>query len=486
VRARIFALLLAALVTCDARAVPDPTYDREQTRGILNLAGYGARMDGSTSCYPYLAALVADYGGDAQGKTIVIPGVCYMSAGIAIPDTLPVRFEGGRSGFVGPGAASMSFRTHDGVINVRRDFAAKGNYTSDDTTAVLAAIAVAAAQGAPTGGTVFFPPGNYRITQTLALKDSVSLIGASRRGTYISTDPATFTGDSAIRAYRRDDNQPNSFDAFRVENIAVSVNSGIVGIDLTGSRGSIVKNVNLMGPGPAVVGSLAIRVSDKNPTGTSSKTCFFNRITSVEISGSGWETAIYLEDLTGNASSNYFGTVNASARTGLAFGTFTTSAATTFVNCYMTAQGAAPTNGYSGAIPINILFERFDLDGFTVNNGITPSPTTDLMIYGYAQISTLWITSQAKYSSFGDTSGTPGNAAVDAAVGKSAIAAGTSTVTITNSVATATSMIIVVLQTNDATAILKNVVPGVGNFTVNLTANATGNTNFAWFIVNHL
>jgi hypothetical protein len=84
----------------------------------------------------------------------------------------------------------------------------------------------------------------------------------------------------------------------------------------------------------------------------------------------------------------------------------------------------------------------------------------------------------------GNSTGTPGNATLNFPAGRSAIAAGATTVTITSSFVSASSIILVCLQTNDATAILKNVVPGAGSFVVNLTAAATANTNFCWFVMN--
>jgi hypothetical protein len=84
----------------------------------------------------------------------------------------------------------------------------------------------------------------------------------------------------------------------------------------------------------------------------------------------------------------------------------------------------------------------------------------------------------------GNSTATPGNATINLATGRSAIAAGAATVTITNSLVSATSIVLAVLQTNDATAILKNVVPAAGSFAVNLTAAATANTNFGWWTIN--
>lgn len=68
--------------------------------------------------------------------------------------------------------------------------------------------------------------------------------------------------------------------------------------------------------------------------------------------------------------------------------------------------------------------------------------------------------------------------------GTGTITAAASSATVSDTKVTTSSKVIVVLQTNDLTAILKNVVPGSGTFTVNLTAAATGNTNFAYIVVN--
>lgn len=68
--------------------------------------------------------------------------------------------------------------------------------------------------------------------------------------------------------------------------------------------------------------------------------------------------------------------------------------------------------------------------------------------------------------------------------GSSTVSAGSATKTVTAAGCSATSLPIVTLTTNDATAVLKNVVPGSGSFVVNLTANATGITAFQWVCLN--
>lgn len=85
---------------------------------------------------------------------------------------------------------------------------------------------------------------------------------------------------------------------------------------------------------------------------------------------------------------------------------------------------------------------------------------------------------------FTDDSATTGSRVVNKVRGFNAFAAGATSLTITNSFVTAASQVVCTLITNDATAILKNVVPANGSFTVTLSAAATGTTKFAWLVVN--
>jgi hypothetical protein len=82
-----------------------------------------------------------------------------------------------------------------------------------------------------------------------------------------------------------------------------------------------------------------------------------------------------------------------------------------------------------------------------------------------------------------DDSATAGNRTVNHYRGKNKIAAGSAAVTITNNRVTSDSLVTVVLGTDDATAVLKNVVCSNNQFVVNLTAPATGDTVFAWYVV---
>jgi hypothetical protein len=72
-----------------------------------------------------------------------------------------------------PGAGSGTY------TNVRT-FGATGNGQSDDTHAIRAAIAAT-----PRGGTVFFPPGTYIVSQTIALRSNSTYLGSNNNASII-------------------------------------------------------------------------------------------------------------------------------------------------------------------------------------------------------------------------------------------------------------------------------------------------------------
>jgi hypothetical protein len=65
--------------------------------------------------------------------------------------------------------------------------------------------------------------------------------------------------------------------------------------------------------------------------------------------------------------------------------------------------------------------------------------------------------------------------------GTGTITGASSSKMVTDAAVTATSKVFVVLQTNDATANILNVVPASGSFTINLVA-PTGTTSFAYIV----
>lgn len=81
------------------------------------------------------------------------------------------------------------------------------------------------------------------------------------------------------------------------------------------------------------------------------------------------------------------------------------------------------------------------------------------------------------------TTGTTGNQTINKQCGTVNIAAAGTTVTVTNSLVTSNSIISVVPRTNDATAYVKNYVPGSGSFVINLGAAATSEVSIGFCII---
>ena len=81
-------------------------------------------------------------------------------------------------------------------------------------------------------------------------------------------------------------------------------------------------------------------------------------------------------------------------------------------------------------------------------------------------------------------SGTTGNQTINKPSGTVNMAAAATSLTVTNSLCTTSSLVFCEIRTNDSTAIIKNVVPGSGSFTINLNAAATAETSIGFFIVN--
>jgi hypothetical protein len=80
--------------------------------------------------------------------------------------------------------------------------------------------------------------------------------------------------------------------------------------------------------------------------------------------------------------------------------------------------------------------------------------------------------------------GTTGNQTINQMSGTVNIAAAGTTVTVTNSLVTADSIVHCVLRTNDATATIKNVVSAAGSFVINLGAAATAEVSIGFLVTN--
>jgi hypothetical protein len=81
-------------------------------------------------------------------------------------------------------------------------------------------------------------------------------------------------------------------------------------------------------------------------------------------------------------------------------------------------------------------------------------------------------------------SGTTGAQTIHRPSGTANIAAAGNSVTVTNSMVSANSIVMATLLTNDATATIKNVVPTSGSFTINLTSAATSEVSIGFVLFN--
>ena len=80
--------------------------------------------------------------------------------------------------------------------------------------------------------------------------------------------------------------------------------------------------------------------------------------------------------------------------------------------------------------------------------------------------------------------GTNGAQTINKPSGTVNFAAAANSLVVTNSLCTTSSIVFAVVRTNDSTAVIKNVVPGAGSFTITLNANATVATSVGFLIIN--
>jgi hypothetical protein len=120
-----------------------------------------------------------------------------------------------------------------------------------------------------------------------------------------------------------------------------------------------------------------------------------------------------------------------------------------------------------------------------VRGSNTSSGTNALLIQNSTPSDIYKIENNGKISYLANAiSGTTGNQTINTPSGNVNFAAGATALTVTNSLCTTSSLVFATIRTNDATAIIKNVVPAAGSFTINLDAGATGVTSVGFFIIN--
>jgi hypothetical protein len=137
-------------------------------------------------------------------------------------------------------------------------------------------------------------------------------------------------------------------------------------------------------------------------------------------------------------------------------------------------------NYYMG-IGINAPTSRLHVKGSGTTSG-----TSSLNVTDSSAVSLLLVKDDGaiSVSSTNTASGTTGNRTINKASGTVNIAAAGTTVTVTNSLVTAASIVMAVLRTNDSTAQIKNVVPSAASFVINLSAAATAEVSIGFLVIN--
>lgn len=154
-------------------------------------------------------------------------------------------------------------------------------------------------------------------------------------------------------------------------------------------------------------------------------------------------------------------------------------------------QFSATENYTSTALGARIIFgttpngsitrsERLRID----NDGNVLIGTTTNAGYKFDVNGTARVQGALNFNPTNTAAGTTGNQTINKTSGTVNIAAAGTTVTVTNSLVTANSIVFAVIRTNDATATIKNVVPAAGSFTINLNAAATAETSIGFFVIN--
>lgn len=130
------------------------------------------------------------------------------------------------------------------AINVKDyPYLAKGDGTTDDTTAVQAAI------NASANGAVFFPAGRYRVTASLTLPlEGVRLFGSGNKRSIIVNDSAA--GIAVIKA----DNQAAYNDGWVIEDLGIiTKHTADIGVDLSAVSRASLSRIRVWGDEDQIV-----------------------------------------------------------------------------------------------------------------------------------------------------------------------------------------------------------------------------------------
>ena len=124
------------------------------------------------------------------------------------------------------GCASWSIAESTDVFNVK-NYGAKGDGKGDDAPKIAKAIAAAA----PSGGTVYFPPGTYALANPLAPPANVTLLGSGRRSSFLTVSKLGTFGNRGLIEVRE------SADRVQIRDLGfVGAGSGYQAIAILGAE----------------------------------------------------------------------------------------------------------------------------------------------------------------------------------------------------------------------------------------------------------
>lgn len=148
------------------------------------------------------------------------------------------------------------FPSDASVLDVRRDFGAKGDGQTDDTAALQRALDASTADRRTR--VVYLPDGVYRVRKSLVYKHALGpwMYGQSRSGVIIRLDDGAGAADKTLTAVLRthpNETGPTSSDWFmrNIRNLTIDVgdNPTVDGIRYYATNSGIVKNVVVRGRG---------------------------------------------------------------------------------------------------------------------------------------------------------------------------------------------------------------------------------------------
>lgn len=223
-----------------------------------------------TKKYSNLSSAIKAIG--REKATLMVSNEQVVNANQTIPDNVTLKFERGGRLYITSGTLKIYGTIEAGIYRIFRydktisttpvlfcnnspgivypqwwgageNNSVHNSVNADDTSAMQAAI-----NSLNNGGTVLIPKGNYKISDTLRLKNSVSLIGPELRNgndVYINY----YGRSSAIQCYLPAGRYVGGFSDIVISGVTlIDVNNtGLIGFDLKGFRRCELRNTRIIG-----------------------------------------------------------------------------------------------------------------------------------------------------------------------------------------------------------------------------------------------